>query len=78
MGSAVAGRLLEAGHPVRALVPDPGKAADWPEKGVDLRQGAFIEVAALTAALEGVEGAFLMLPPFFTPQPGLPEAKGGC
>ena len=75
VGGAVAGRLLETGHTVRALVRDPGKAADWAEKGVDLRQGDFADVAALTAALESVEGAFLMLPPFFTPQPGFPEAK---
>ena len=75
VGGAVAGRLLETGRSVRALVRDPGKAADWANKGVDLRQGDFADVAALTAALEGVEGAFLMLPPFFTPQPGFPEAK---
>ena len=75
VGGAVARRLLETGHPVRALVRDPGKAASWAEKGVDLRPGDFTDVVALKAALEGVEGAFLMLPPFFTPRPGFPEAK---
>ena len=75
VGGAVAERLLETGHQVRALVRDPGKAADWEKKGVDLCQGDFADVVALTAALQGVEGAFLMLPPFFTPRPGFPEAK---
>ena len=75
VGGAVAERLLETGHRVRALVRDPGKAADWAKKGVDLCQGDFADVAALTAALQGVEGAFLMLPPFFTPRPGFPEAR---
>ncbi len=75
VGGTVAGRLLETGHTVRALVRDPDKAADWAKKGVDLRRGDFADKEALTAALEGAEGAFLMLPPFFTPQPGFPEAK---
>ena len=75
VGGAVAGRLLETGHSVRALVRDPGKAADWADKGVDLRQGDFADIAALANALEGVKGVFLMLPPFFTPQPGFAEAK---
>jgi uncharacterized protein YbjT (DUF2867 family) len=75
VGGAVAERLLETGHTVRALVRDPGKAAGWAKKGVDLCQGNFADVTALTAALQGVDGAFLMLPPFFTPQPGFPEAQ---
>ena len=29
----------------------------------------------MASVLEGVEGAFLMLPPFFAPKPGFPEAK---
>jgi NAD(P)H dehydrogenase (quinone) len=75
VGGTVARRLLEAGHKVRALLRDPGKALHWADRGVDLRQGDFTEVAGLAAALESVEGAFLMLPPFFSPQPGFPEAE---
>lgn len=75
VGGAAAQHLLDAGHYVRALVRDPARAADWAQRGVDIRQGDFTDATALAAAMEGVEGTFLMLPPFFTPQPGFPEAK---
>lgn len=75
VGGAAARRLLDEGHAVRALVRDPAKAAEWAERGVELRQGDFNDAAAIAEALEGVEGAFLMLPPFFTPAPGFPEAR---
>ncbi len=75
VGGAAAGRLLEEGHTVRALVRDPLKAAEWSQKDVDVRRGDFNDAAAMTAALEGVEGAYLMLPPFFAPKPGFPEAR---
>ena len=75
IGGAAARHLLEWGHPVRALVRDPTKAADWAQQGVELRTGDFTDPAAVAAALDGVDAAFLMLPPFFTPQPGFPEAK---
>ena len=75
VGGAAARHLLELGHPVRALVRNPAKAADWAQQGVELYTGDFTDPATVAAALNGVEGAFLMLPPFFTPQPGFPEAK---
>ncbi len=75
VGGAAAQHLLDAGHHVRALVRDPARTADWAQRGVDIRRGDFTDATALAAAMEGVDGAFLMLPPFFTPQPGFPEAK---
>lgn len=75
VGGAAARRLLDQGRAVRAMVRDPGKAADWSDKGVDVRRGDFDRPADVAAALKGVEGAFLMLPPFFTPAPGFPEAR---
>ena len=75
VGGAAARQLLAEGHAVRALVRDPQKAADWAAKGVEVRHGDFNDAASLTAALAGVEGAFLMLPPLLTPGPGFPEAK---
>ena len=75
VGGAAARRLLEEGHKVCTLARDPQKAAEWSQKGVQVRQGDFNDAAAVAGALEGVEGAFLMLPPFFTPAPGFPEAK---
>jgi len=75
VGGAAGRQLLEEGHTVRALVRDPGKVAAWSQQGVDVRQGDFHDAAAVAAALEGVEGAFLMLPPVIAPAPGFPEAE---
>jgi uncharacterized protein YbjT (DUF2867 family) len=75
VGGATAQNLLAKGHKVRALVRDPGKAADWASQGVELVQGDVNDAAAIAAALEGVEGAYIMLPPLMTPQRGFPEAK---
>ncbi|HEX4496480.1 MAG TPA: NmrA family NAD(P)-binding protein [Thermoanaerobaculia bacterium] len=75
VGGATARHLLEAGKTVRALVRDPQKASEWARKGVDVRQGDFNDATAVAGALEGVEGAFLMLPPTLAPAPGFPESK---
>ena len=75
VGGAAARKLLAAGHTVRTLARDPQKAAEWAQKGVDVRQGDFTDPAAVAGALEGVEGAYLMMPPIMVPSPGYPEAK---
>ena len=62
VGGAAARSLLARGREVRALVRDPAKAQGWAGQGVDLRQGDLTDADALAAALEGVEGAFLMQP----------------
>ena len=74
-GGAAARTLLAEGKAVRSLVRDPAKAAAWAEQGVEVRQGDWTNAEAMAKALEGVEGAYLMLPPGFTYQPGFPEAK---
>jgi uncharacterized protein YbjT (DUF2867 family) len=63
------------GKQVRALVRDEAKAAAWSAKGVELVQGAWGDPAAMTQALEGVEGAYLMMPPIPSPSPDFREAK---
>ncbi len=75
VGGAAARQLLEAGQKVRALVRDPQKTIEWSQKGVEILQGDFNDPAAVAAALEGVEGAYLMLPPLFVPSPDFAEAK---
>lgn len=75
VGGAAARHLLAAGHAVRALVRDPQKAAEWAAQGVELRQGDFTDATAIASALEGVEGAYLMMPPFPALSPGYPEPK---
>jgi len=75
VGGATARHLLAAGKQVRGLVRDPQKASAWADQGVELVQGDWNDAAALTAALAGVEGAYLMMPPNMTPSPGFTEAK---
>jgi len=75
VGGAAAARLLQGGHKLRTVARDPQKASQWSQQGVDVRQGDWDDPVALAAALDGVEGAFMMMPPIFVPAPGFPEAK---
>ncbi len=75
VGGSAARHLLAAGKRVRALVRDTAKAKSWADQGVELVQGTWEDVATLAAALEGVEGAYLMMPPTQTPSRGFPEAR---
>ncbi len=75
VGGAAARHLLQGGKQVRALVRDEAKAAAWAAKGVELIRGEWEDAAAMTRALSGVEGAYLMMPPIQTPSRDFREAK---
>jgi len=75
VGGATARRLLETGKQVRALVRDEVKAAAWKDKGVELVNGEWEDSASMAGALDGVEGAYLMMPPSQTPSRDFREAK---
>jgi NAD(P)H dehydrogenase (quinone) len=75
VGSAVARSLLAAHQTVRAVVRDRAKAAPWAELGCDIAVADYSDAGALSAAFEGAEGVFAMLPAIFDPAPGFPEAK---
>ena len=75
VGGAAAKHLLAGGKQVRALVRDEAKAKTWADRGVQLIKGSWEDGAAVTRALEGVEGAYLMMPPLPTPSPDFREAK---
>jgi uncharacterized protein YbjT (DUF2867 family) len=76
VGGATARNLLAQGQTVRALVRDRQKAAIWADQGVELVDGDWNDAAAIQRALDGVEGAFLMLPAVWAPAPDFREAKG--
>jgi uncharacterized protein YbjT (DUF2867 family) len=75
VGGAVARNLLAQGKKVRAIVRDPAKAQPWGEHGCEVALAAINDPRALMKAFEGIEGAFVMLPPIFDPTPGFPEAR---
>jgi uncharacterized protein YbjT (DUF2867 family) len=76
VGGATAQHLLAQGKKVRALVRNRDKAVTWAKQGVELMAGDWNDSAAIERALEGVEGAFLMLPAVWAPSPDYKEAKG--
>lgn len=75
VGGAAARHLLNKGKQVRALVRDPAKAAAWSAKGVELVEGDWADPVAMAQALNGVVGAYLMMPPIQTPSRDFREAK---
>ena len=76
VGGATARHLLAQGKKVRALVRDRAKAASWAAQGVELVDGDWNDADTIARALDGVEGAFVMLPVVRTPSSDFKEAKG--
>lgn len=62
-GRVVADLLLAQGHQVRVIVRDEAKAAPWRARGAQVALADVSDEAALTEALRGVDGAWLLLPP---------------
>ncbi|WP_069160723.1 SDR family oxidoreductase [Nocardia altamirensis] len=61
LGRLVVEELLRIGAtPVVAIVRDPQKVADLAERGVDVRQASYDDVAALDRALTGVDRVLLV------------------
>lgn len=75
VGGAAARHLLAKGKQVRTLLRTPQKANAFAEQGVEVRQGDLNDAQALARALEGVEGAFLLMQPTMTPPPDFSDAK---
>ncbi|RKT21765.1 uncharacterized protein YbjT (DUF2867 family) [Paraburkholderia sp. RAU2J] len=76
VGGATARHLLDHGQQVRALVRDRAKAESWAKHGVELVDGDWNDAAAIERALDGVDGAFVMLPTVWAPAPDFKGAKG--
>jgi len=75
VGSATASALLAAHESIRAIVRNPAKAVEWEKRGAEIAIADSNDAAALTRAFSGVEGVFVMIPPYFDPSPGFPEAR---
>ncbi len=75
VGGAVARTLLAAGLPVRAVMRDAAKGEIWAQRGCEVAVADIGDATALTAAFQGADGGFVLLPPSFDPQPGFPEVR---
>jgi NAD(P)H dehydrogenase (quinone) len=75
VGGVVASTLLAAGCGVRAVVRDAAKGAPWRALGCDVAVADLADAGQLARALEGTEGAFILLPPVFDPQPDFTDVR---
>jgi uncharacterized protein YbjT (DUF2867 family) len=75
VGGAAAKMLLEKKLKVRTLSRNPHKTLEWSEKGVEVLHGDLNDPVALSAALEGVTGAFILLPPGLGDKPDFEDDK---
>jgi len=75
VGGATARTLLAAGARVRVIVRDESKGKEWKAKGCEVAIADWNSAEALTAALKGTDGAYVMLPSNWAPAQGYPEAK---
>lgn len=64
-GKVAAETLLSQGKPVRVLVRDAAKGESWKKRGAEVAVTDLDDVEALTNALKGADGAYLLLPPNF-------------
>jgi len=62
-GSAVVETLLAQKQPVRIVVRSADKGAPWASKGAEVAVASLDDVPALTKALKGAAGTYLLLPP---------------
>jgi NAD(P)H dehydrogenase (quinone) len=75
VGGEVARNLLAAHQTVRGVVRGVSKGQVWADRGCQLASADINDAAALTAAFQGVDGAFVLVPPTFDPSPDFSEAR---
>jgi uncharacterized protein YbjT (DUF2867 family) len=64
-GSSVVETLRSKNQPVRVVVRSAEKGADWKAKGVEVAVASLDDGAALSRALDGAHGAYLLVPPSY-------------
>jgi uncharacterized protein YbjT (DUF2867 family) len=74
-GGVVADTLLSQGKRVRVIVRDVAKGEPWKKRGAEVAVAELEDAKALTAALSGATGAYLLLPPRPTAPDVIAEQK---
>ena len=62
-GRVTADTMQAKGQPIRVIVRDEAKGAAWKGRGAEVAVASVDDEAALTRALSGVKGAYVLLPP---------------
>lgn len=75
VGGALARGLLAENLPVRAVLRDEAKAAEWHARGCAVAIAEMNDATSLAAAFRDAEGVFILPPSEFDPEPGFPEAR---
>ncbi|BCM25178.1 NmrA family NAD(P)-binding protein [Methyloradius palustris] len=75
VGTALANVLLDDNQQIRAIVRSGEKGNPWKAKGAEVAIASMEDQHALADAFKGVEAVFILLPPYFDPAPGFPEAR---
>lgn len=74
-GSVVADTLLKHRRPVRVVVRSPEKGAAWKARGAEVAVASLEDVPAMTKALEGATGLYLLVPPNYGATAWLAEQR---
>ena len=74
-GSVVADTLLSRKQPVRIVVRSADKGMAWKAKGAEIAVASLEDVPAMTKALEGATGLYLLVPPNYGAMAWLSEQR---
>ncbi|HBZ16987.1 MAG TPA: NmrA family transcriptional regulator [Pantoea sp.] len=75
VGGAVARALLSNNLPVRGVMRDVSKAAQWQDLGCEVAFAEMRDASALADAFNCATGVFILPPSDFDPAPGFPAAR---
>lgn len=75
VGGSAARALLADGRQVRAVVRESSKGEAWRSRASQVAVADISDSAALSKALLGAQGAFILLPPVFDPAPDFSDVK---
>ncbi len=74
-GSVVAQTLFAHKQPVRVVVRSADQVANWVAKGAEAAVASLDDQAALTKALQGASGVYLLIPPNYGATAWLAEQR---
>ena len=74
-GAAAAQALLDAGESVTVILRDPAKGTRWEARGATVVVADLTDAGAITAALRGAAGAYLINPPAYRAEDPFAECE---